>query len=57
MIYNFIIFLCNNIFIVKWQGGTQADIVQVLPKKKIIMIMMKIIIIIIIIIIIEMILY
>ena len=33
MIYNFIIFLCNNIFIVKWQGGTQADIVQVLPKK------------------------
>ena len=33
MIYNFIIFLCNNIFLVKWQGGTQADIVQVLPKK------------------------
>ena len=34
MICNFIIFLCNNIFLVKWQGGTQADIVQVLPKKK-----------------------
>ena len=33
MIYNFIIFLCNNIFLVKWQGGTQADIVQVLPPK------------------------
>ena len=33
MICNFIIFLCNNIFLVKWQGGTQADIVQVLPKK------------------------
>ena len=33
MICNFIIFLCNNIFLVKWQGGTQADIVQFLPKK------------------------
>ena len=50
--YNFIIFLCNNIFIVKWQGGTQADLVHVLPKKiKVIMIMMKVIIIIVIIII------
>ena len=37
------IFLHNNIFTVKCQGGAQADIVHVLPKK----IMMKIIIIII----------